>query len=66
MFDALEPLTDDELAELLRAALRAGGGQISRMTSVAMATVIAEHLVDRLHLAGVMAVKAPQGLPLTD
>jgi hypothetical protein len=63
---ALEPLSDDELAAILKDALRSGGGGISRWTESEMGTVLAEHLVNRLAVEGLRVVRVPDGLPLTD
>jgi hypothetical protein len=63
---ALEPLSDDELAAVLKAALRSGGGGISRWTELEMGTVVAEHLVNRLAVEGLRVVRVPEGPPLTD
>ncbi len=58
MFDDLpDRVPDDELAAILTAALRAGGGRINRALSCDLACIAAEHLVDRLTLAGVRAVR---------
>ena len=59
MFDLPEPVPDDELAAILTAALRSGGGRITRALSCDLAGIAAEHLVDRLILAGVRAVRVP-------
>ena len=62
----VEPLDDDELATILREALRIGGGQITRSTELFMVTVAAEHLVSRLAAAGLRVIRLPPGPPLTD
>lgn len=54
-----EPVPDDELEDVLAAALRSSGGQISRATECFMATAAARHLVDRLALAGLHVVRFP-------
>ena len=59
MFDLPEPVPDEELAAILTAALRSGGGRITRELSCDLAGIAAEHLVDRLTLAGVRAVRVP-------
>ncbi|HEY1413927.1 MAG TPA: hypothetical protein VGF36_17405 [Rhodopila sp.] len=60
MFDPLpEPVPDDELEDVLAAALRSSSGQITRPTECFMATAAAHHLVERLALAGLHVVRFP-------
>jgi hypothetical protein len=60
MFDpSPEPVPDDELEDVLAAALRSSSGQITRPTECFMATAAARHLVERLALAGLHVVRFP-------
>jgi hypothetical protein len=55
---APEPIPDDELAAILAAAILDGrGGSMTRDASMFLASVCADYLVDRLALAGVVAVR---------
>jgi hypothetical protein len=54
--------TDDEVVEVLRAAIASSRG-LSRMSDLILSGVCAEHLVERLHLAGLEIVRqAPMRL----
>ena len=55
-----ELVPDDELEIILRAALPASGGQLTRSTECWMASVVARHLVDQLALAGLRVVRFPE------
>jgi hypothetical protein len=53
-----EPIPDAELTDILAAAILDGrGGSMTRETSMFLASVCADYLVDRLALAGVVAVR---------
>ncbi len=65
MFNLPEPLPDEELEAALAAALRSGGGKITRAMSCEMAGVVSEHLVTWLAMEGIRAVRVPHRLPLT-
>jgi hypothetical protein len=65
MFDLPEPVPDAELEAVLRAALRLGGGRITRERSLEMAEIVAEHLVTALAVEGIRAVRVPDRLTLT-
>jgi hypothetical protein len=53
-----EPVSDDELAAILRAAILNGkGGGMTRDAEGYLASVCAAYLVDRLALAGVSVVR---------
>jgi hypothetical protein len=53
-----EPIPDAELAAILAAAILDGrGGSMTRDASMFLASVCADYLVDRLALAGVVAVR---------
>ncbi len=66
MFNLPEPVPDEELEAALTAALRSGGGKITRAMSCEMAGVVSEHLVTWLAMEGIRAVRMPHRLPLTD
>ena len=65
MFNLPEPVSDDELEAVFATALRTGGGQITRATSVEMAAIIAQHLVTWLAVEGIRAVRLPSEGGLT-
>ena len=48
---------EEELAAVLRVALRQGGGTISRDTDLFMARIVAEHLAARIAAAGLCIVR---------
>ncbi len=55
---------EDELVAILAAAIRqGGGGRMSRVADAFLAGICAEHLVDRMALAGVVCLlrTAPGG-----
>jgi hypothetical protein len=56
--DPREPASDDEVVEVLRAAIASSRG-LSRMSDLTLSGVCAEHLVDRLHLADLEVVRRP-------
>ncbi len=58
----LEALSEDEALTVLRAALQAGGGQLSRLAECHLAGVAASAVLDRLAVSGVVvARKVPHG-----
>ncbi len=66
MFNLPEPVPDDELEAALTAALRSGGGKITRALSCEMAGVVSEHLVTWLAMEGIRAVRVPTAPKLTN
>ena len=66
LFDLPELVHDEELTAVLEAALRSGGGRITRALSCHLAGIAAEHLVDKMKVAGLRAVRVPERVPLKD
>jgi hypothetical protein len=57
-----EPIPEDELAAILTAAIRDGrGGRMTREAALFLAGVSAEHLVERIGLAGLTVVRRADG-----
>ena len=57
LFDLPEPVPDYELVAVLHDAFRAGGGRISHELSGDLASIGAEHLVERMRLKDIRAVR---------
>ena len=61
--EATEPVPDEDVVAILAAAIRdAKGGRMTREAEIFMASLCAEHLVDRLALAGVTVVRRGEGV----
>jgi hypothetical protein len=56
--ELLPPATDDEVAEVLQAAISRRSG-LSRLTELYIPAVGARRLVDELHMAGMCVVRLP-------
>ena len=64
MFDiaSLEPVSEQELTEELAAAIRqSAGGRMTRQAEVFLAGLCAEHLADRLAMAGFIFLRKSPG-----
>jgi hypothetical protein len=60
--ETLLPVPDDEVVEVLRTAILAGG-RLSRLAELYLAGTCARHLVAELRIAGLRVVKPAAPLP---